>query len=152
MVEASALALVGIGVTVAVYGSVALIIKMDDVGLYLIESHKSGPLHAMGRALLKGMPLLLKFLSVVGTGAMLWVGGSIMVHGLHDLGMHHPYKDIHHLAVQAAHMVPHSLEGFVEWAVTAGCDGVIGLVWGLILIPIIVKGVMPLFGKSDAHH
>lgn len=152
-VEAAALALVGIAVTVAVYGSVALIVKMDDVGLYFSSNYPSGPLHMFGKGLVKGMPTLMKTLSIIGTAAMLWVGGSIMVHGLHDLGMHHPYADIHDLAVNLAHRVPHALEGTVEWAVTAFCDGIIGLGWGLLLIPVVTRVIAPLFGKkADAHH
>ena len=153
LVEAGALALVGTGVTVGVYGTVGLIVKMDDVGLYLARQAESGFVHEFGRALVRGMPLLMKFLSIVGTAAMLWVGGSIMVHGLHDLGMHHPYEDIHHLAVAAAHSVPHSLEGAVEWAVTALCDGILGIFYGLLLIPVMTRVVGPLLamvsGGSD---
>jgi len=152
-VETAALALVGTGVTIGVYGSVALIVKMDDVGLYLARSRPSGPVHELGRALVRGMPMLMRFLSIVGTAAMLWVGGSIIVHGLHDLGMHHPYVDIHHLAEMAGHAVPHAVMGAVEWAVTALCDGVLGLFYGLLLIPVVTRGVGPLVakltGKSD---
>lgn len=152
IVEAGALALIAIGVTVGVYGSVALIVKMDDIGLYLAREYPEGVLNAVGRALVKGMPALMAFLAFVGTAAMLWVGGSILVHGLHDLGMHHPYEDIHHLAVWAAHLGPHSLHGAIEWAVTAFCDGVLGILWGLLLIPVVTRGIAPLFGKGHAHH
>lgn len=147
-VRAAALALVAIGVTVGVYGGVALIVKMDDVGLYLAKTG-NGALEVLGRWLVKGMPLVMGLLSVVGTAAMLWVGGSIIVHGLHDLGVHHPYKDIHHLAELAAHAAPAG-SGLVEWAVTAGCDGVLGLAYGLLLIPLATRVILPLMGK-DAH-
>ena len=144
LIEASALALVGVAVTVAVYGSVALIVKMDDVGLYLATQSDAVPIRTLGRGLVKAMPALMTLLSVVGTAAMLWVGGSIMVHGLHDLGMHHPYVDIHHLAELAAHAVPAQLAGTVEWAVTAACDGVLGLIYGLLLIPPATRILAPL--------
>lgn len=142
-VEAGALALVGFAVTVAVYGAVAIIIKMDDVGLALAK-RDSAAVQSIGRALVKGMPLLLKFLAVVGTAAMLWVGGSILIHGLHELGVHHPYEDIHHLAVAAAEKVP-AAAGAVEWSVTALCDGVLGLLYGLLLIPLVTKAIVPVW-------
>jgi predicted DNA repair protein MutK len=142
--EAATLAVVGIGVTIAVYGSVALIVKMDDVGLYMAQNSDTGLGQGIGRGLVKGMPLLMKFLSVVGTAAMLWVGGSIMIHGLHDLGVHHPYQDIHHLAVIAAQAVPDQIAGFAKWATTAFCDGVLGLLYGLLLIPVATRIVTPL--------
>jgi predicted DNA repair protein MutK len=155
-VEAGALAVVGTAVTVAVYGSVALIVKMDDVGLHLKKTSTSAAMRSFGAGLVAAMPKLMTFLSVVGTAAMLWVGGSIMVHGLHDLGMHHPYEDIHHLAVEVAHAVPHSVEGAVEWAVTALADGVLGLLYGLLLIPVVTRILTPVVGmitgaESEAH-
>jgi len=156
-IEAAALALVGIGVTIGVYGSVGLIVKMDDVGLALASRSPSGPVHQLGRGLVKGMPVVMRLLSVVGTAAMLWVGGSIMVHGLHDLGMHHPYEEIHHLAEWVGHAVPHSAMGLSEWAATALCDGVLGLAYGLLLIPVVTRGLSPLVrritgGDADAAH
>ncbi|MBA85271.1 DUF808 domain-containing protein [Thalassobius sp. S69A] len=144
--EAATLAVVGIGVTIAVYGSVALIVKMDDVGLFMAKNARTGLARGLGRGLVKGMPLLMKLLSVVGTAAMLWVGGSIVIHGLHDLGLHHPYEDIHHLAQIAADGVSQPLMGFAKWAVTALCDGILGLLYGLLLIPVATRIVSPLIG------
>lgn len=151
-VRATALAVVAAGVTIGVYGSVALIVRMDDIGLSLTRT-SSTALQTIGRGLVRGMPVLMRFLSIVGTAAMLWVGGSIVVHGLHELGLHHPYEDIHHLAEAAAHAVP-AAGGFVNWAVTAGCDGVLGLIYGLLLIPVAAKILLPLFsrGGDDAPH
>lgn len=146
-VEAGALALVGAAVTAGVYGAVALIIKMDDVGLHLATESSFGAIRSLGRGMVIGMPKLLKVLSVVGTAAMLWVGGSIVVHGLHELGVHHPYQDIHHLAELASGAGPSALVGVVEWTVTAFCDGVLGILYGLLLIPLGVKVIGPLFAK-----
>ncbi len=143
-IEASALALVGVGITVAVYGTVALIVKMDDVGLHLANTSSVAMVQSFGRGLVKAMPVLMQALSVIGTAAMLWVGGSIMIHGLHDLGVHHPYQDIHHLAEGAAHAVSAQLQGTVQWAVTALCDGILGLAYGLFLIPIVTRIIVPL--------
>ncbi|SMO87046.1 hypothetical protein SAMN06265173_11930 [Thalassovita litoralis] len=153
--EAAALAVVGVVITLAVYGSVALIVKMDDVGLFMAQRARTGLGQAIGRGLVKAMPKLMWLLSVVGTAAMLWVGGSIMIHGLHELGMHHPYEDIHHLAELAAHKVDAQFSGTVSWAVTALCDGVLGLVYGLILIPVATRIIGPMIaaitGKKAAH-
>lgn len=144
--EAATLAVVGVMITVAVYGSVALIVKMDDVGLFMAQRSRTGVGRGIGRGLVKGMPRLMYVLSVVGTAAMLWVGGSIVIHGLHELGMHHPYEDIHHLAELAAHAAPAQAAGAVSWAVTALCDGVLGLLFGFVLIPIATRIVGPLIG------
>ncbi|MDX1780650.1 MAG: DUF808 domain-containing protein [Thalassovita sp.] len=142
--EAAALALVGAAITVAVYGSVALIVKIDDIGLYIARNARSGVGQGFGRGLVKFMPLLMRLLSTVGTAAMLWVGGSIMVHGLHDLGLHHPYEDIHHLAETAAHGLSETWHGKVAWGVTALSDGILGLVYGFVLIPVATRLVGPL--------
>ena len=146
-VEAGALALVGTAVTAGVYGAVALIIKMDDVGLHLASESGNRAVRGLGQGLVKGMPKLLKLLSVVGTAAMLWVGGNIIIHGLHELGVHHPYQDIHHLAQWASGAVPGGLVGLVEWTVTAFCDGILGLLYGLLLIPVATHLIGPLFNR-----
>ncbi|MGH1354208.1 MAG: DUF808 domain-containing protein [Thalassovita sp.] len=144
--EAATLAVVGIGVTVAVYGSVALIVKMDDVGLYMAQNASTGMGQGIGRGLVKGMPILMKLLSIIGTAAMLWVGGSIMIHGLHDLGIHHPYQEIHHLAEIVGNAASAQLSGFAKWATTAFCDGVLGLLYGFLLIPVATRIVSPVIG------
>lgn len=143
--EAITLAVVAIGITALVYGSVALIVKMDDVGLWFSVNGKTGFGRAMGRGLVKGMPGFLTGLSIVGTAAMLWVGGSILVHGLHDLGIDWPYAPIKELA----HAVG---DGFQGWLVTAGLDGVLGLIVGMALIPVVTRVLVPLFGGSKAAH
>ena len=120
---------------------------MDDVGLHLASESSVGAIRGLGRGLVKGMPILLKVLSVVGTAAMLWVGGNIIVHGMHELGVHHPYQDIHHLAELASGAGPAALVGLIEWAVTAFCDGILGLLYGLLLIPVVTKVLGPLFAK-----
>ena len=141
------LAVVGTIITVVVYGAVALIVKMDDVGLRLAATARTGPGRAFGRGLVLGMPKLMGFLSIVGTAAMLWVGGNIVVHGMDVLGWSLLYDHIHHLAAAAAHAVPVAT-GFVTWAVTAFFDGIFGLVLGLLLVPVATRVVMPLFAKK----
>ena len=153
--EAITLAVVGALITGAVYGAVALIVKMDDVGLHLAKG-RTGAGRAIGRGLVIGMPKLMSFLSTVGTLAMLWVGGNIVVHGMHVLGAHEPYNTIHHLAELAAHAVPEGVAGIVGWLVTAICDGILGLILGVILIPVATRVIGPLIaavtGKKGAAH
>ncbi|MDP5281049.1 DUF808 domain-containing protein [Sphingomonas sp. DG1-23] len=125
------LALVGIGITVMVYGVVGLIVKMDDIGLHLAQ-RRAAATRALGRGLVRGMPVLMQTLSIVGTAAMIWVGGGILVHGLEVLGMHEPAGTIHHAAEAVAH-AGGALGGFAGWLVTAMASGVLGLAIGGVI-------------------
>lgn len=145
-VEAAALAIAGIGITVAVYGGVALIVKADDVGLWLARVGRLSGTRALGRGIVRFMPWFMKVLMIVGTAAMIWVGGSILLHGLAELGWSVPYDWIHHRAEEAAHLVGQA-EGFVAWAVTAFFDGIAGLAYGLALIPVATWIINPVLGK-----
>jgi predicted DNA repair protein MutK len=153
--EAITLAVVGALITVAVYGTVALIVKMDDIGLHMAATGRTSVWRGLGRGLVAFMPKLMAFLSIVGTAAMLWVGGSIILHGASDLGWGWLYNEIHHLAEMAAHAVPQAA-GFVAWVVTAALDGVFGLILGLLLIPLATRVITPLWaavtGKPKAAH
>lgn len=144
-VEATTLAVVGVGITVVVYGGVAIIVKADDLGLLMSNKGRFGLTRSVGRAIVHGMPTFLKALLIVGTAAMLWVGGSIIVHGVKDLGYAAPYDWIHHVAVEAAQMSG-QFAGAVEWSVTAGFDGLIGLALGLLLLPIATRIIAPIWG------
>ncbi|MEM0936081.1 MAG: DUF808 domain-containing protein [Pseudomonadota bacterium] len=140
--QAVTLLVVAVGITVLVYGAVAVIVKADDIGLGLAENGRLAATRALGAAVVRGMPRFLAALMVVGTAAMLWVGGSIIVHGLKDLGWAVPYDAIH----AAAHAVSHTVElgrGTIEWAVTALLDGVVGLAVGLALIPLADRVLLP---------
>ncbi|MGB0412682.1 MAG: DUF808 domain-containing protein, partial [Pikeienuella sp.] len=90
--QAAALAAVAIGITALVYGVVALLVKADDFGLLLTSKGRLALVRAVGHAIVKSMPSVMRIIATVGTVAMLWVGGSILVHGLHDLGVHAPYE------------------------------------------------------------
>ena len=140
---AAALAVVAVAITAAVYGAVALIVKMDDVGLHLAATARTGAVRGLGRGLVKGMPVLMALLSTIGTAAMLWVGGSIVVHGLEVLDQPWLYQTIHHIAEAAAHALP-AVQGAVAWLVTAALDGVFGLILGLALIPVATQVIGPL--------
>ena len=146
-VQAAALALAGVGITALVYGSVALIVKMDDIGVWFAANGRTRLGRAMGRGLVKGMPKLLKLLSAVGTVAMLWVGGSIILHGTASLGWPWLYDAIHHLAVTVTHGMDQGA-GFVEWLITAVCDGLFGLAVGTALVPLATRVVAPLLGSG----
>src|SRR5690349_16595321 len=95
------LVVVAIAITIAVYGVVAIIVKLDDVGLALAQ-HGSSIAQKVGQGLVVGTPRLLTVISVVGTAAMLWVGGHIFLNGLHELGWH-PLYDLVHDAEEAVH-------------------------------------------------
>lgn len=142
--EAATLAVVAIGITVAVYGSVALIVKMDDLGLLMARKGGVSFIRSLGRGIVNAMPGFLKLLTIIGTAAMIWVGGAIIIHGLHELGLHEPYETIKHLAAQAAGAVP-GMAGFVKWAVTAVLDGIFGLIFGILIIPIATRVIGPIW-------
>ena len=131
------LALVGIAVTVAVYGAVALIVKMDDVGLHLSKKSSSAA-QGFGHFLLKAMPVLLVVLSFVGTIAMLWVGGGILLHGTHELGWHTLYDATHGLE-EAVKGTTGALGGFLGWLTYAAASALVALVVGGILVFILHK-------------
>ncbi|RAK57452.1 DUF808 domain-containing protein [Phenylobacterium deserti] len=138
-IQAAALALVALLITVGVYGVVALIVKLDDIGLHMSQ-RPSRASQSVGRALVKGMPIVLSGLATVGTAAMLWVGGGILIHGLEHF----------HLTP-----IPHLVEGFAHaaagvpvigpvtgWLAFAVASGVLGLVLGGIIAGLL--HVLPL--------
>ena len=144
--SAVVLAVVAIGITALVYGAVAILVKLDDAGLKLSQIGRLSATRAFGRWLVKSMPSIMTIISVIGTAAMLWVGGNIIVHGLEVLGWHWPYDTIHDIAVSVAASFT-GAAGFVEWAVTALLDGIIGLALGLALIPVVTRAIIPVFGR-----
>ena len=142
--RAGALVIVAIAITALVYGVVAGIVKMDDVGLKLSTRENT---RKLGQGLVKAMPIVLKVLGVVGTAAMLWVGGHILLVGMDDLGFHPIYDFVHHLEVAAAG----AAGGFVGWLVNTFFSAVLGLVVGAIAV--VVMHLLP-FGKKhdDVEH
>lgn len=142
--EAATLAMVAVGITALVYGAVALIVKADDLGLFMAERGRLGLTRAIGRGIVHAMPTFMKLLMIVGTAAMLWVGGSIILHALDQMAVSAPYDWVHHVAVAAAQGTG-NWQGALEWGVTAGLDGVFGLALGVVLIPIGVKIIKPLW-------
>lgn len=132
--QAMILGVVGIGMTALVYGGVGLIVKADDAGLAMAQS-SNGQVRALGRGIVSGMPLFLKMLSVAGMLAMLWVGGGIVVHGLHELGVVGPEEMIQHAAS--------GVSGVLNWFVQASLSGMLGL-----LIGGVTDSLMKLFTKK----
>jgi len=131
--QAAVLAVVGIAITAAVYGVVAVIVKMDDVGLHMAASG-GGARRALGTLIVRAMPVLLKVLSVVGTAAMIWVGGGIILHGLEGFGLGALPHWVHDVAAAAGRAAG---GGAVEWAVGAAMAGVLGLAVGAALKPVL---------------
>ena len=144
------LALVGIGITAAVYGVVALIVKADDAGLAVARRDGASAFGAvsrsLGRGLVRGMPVFLSVLSAVGTAAMIWVGGGIILHGFEQYGPPVVGHTVHAATEAAAHLLP-SIAGIVEWSVEAAISGVVGLLVGAVSIPAVAYGLSPLWKR-----
>ena len=148
--QALVLAVVATGITVAVYGVVALIVKADDAGVALARNEQrsvGGRIsRALGRALVLGMPTFLKFLSAAGTAAMIWVGGGIVLHGLEIYGP----PQIHHVVEGAARAVVDMapvVGPVLEWTTVAAISGVIGLAIGGALLPVVEFVIAPAWKR-----
>ena len=122
--------------------------KADDYGLALVRT-RGGWLRAAGRTLVKAMPGFMQALTVIGTAAMLWVGGNIVLHGLEVLGFSLPYETIRHWSELASHAVPQAGR-VLSWLVTAILDGIFGLALGLLLIPINSAVLAPAWRRARA--
>ena len=144
VMQAVVLALIGVALTAGVYGVVAVIVKMDDVGAYLSRREGTMP-RAIGRGLLWAMPRLLSFLSVAGVAAMLWVGGGIIVHGLHEFHLTPVPEWIAHGARGAATAMP-AIGPAVAWLVEALASALVGLVVGAVIV-----GALHLVPRKAAH-
>jgi uncharacterized protein len=142
------LIVVAFAITVLVYGAVALIVKMDDVGLHLAE-RSGGFAPAIGRGLVRGMPKLLGFLSTVGIAAMIWVGGHILLVGLDEVGWSAPYDAVHHAEEAAADAVQ-QIGGLLGWLVNTGASAVVGLIVGAAAVA--VMHFAPRRGRAAAAH
>ena len=121
---------VGIFITLGVYGAVALIVKADDLGLAMVRTGRAG-VRQIGGALVRGMVPFLQGLSAVGTAAMLWVGGGILLHGLEEMGVPGPAHWVAHVAAGSL-----AMGGAVAgWLAGAGLSGVVGLGVGMVIVP-----------------
>jgi predicted DNA repair protein MutK len=142
--QAGALALVGLVITILVYGLVAVIVKLDDIGLHLAT--KADPVRrAIGRGLVLGVPKLLTGLAAVGTAAMLWVGGQILIHGIEEMGfgtIPHLVHDLSHGGAELVGFAP----GLVTFALEALAGAIVGLIVGGVILGI--KHVIPWPGNK----
>jgi uncharacterized protein len=128
------LAVVGVLITVVVYGVVALIVKMDDIGLRLAERPSPRAKRA-GLALVHGMPKVLAALSVIGTAAMLWVGGHILLVGVDELGWAWPYHLVHDLEYLVEGVA--GIGGVLAWLANTAASALVGVVVGAVIVTIV---------------
>jgi predicted DNA repair protein MutK len=140
------LAVVALVITIAVYGVVALIVKMDDIGLSLAQ-RTSRFAQKVGRGMVTAMPKLLAALSAIGTVAMLWVGGHILLVGADTLGWHTPYGFVHHIE-EDVHREVEAVGGVLAWLVNTAASAVIGLVVGAAVVAIM--HVLPFRRRKDS--
>jgi hypothetical protein len=129
--KAVVLFVVAILVTVGVYGTVALIVKADDVGLHLAQKGLTAFTRRLGTGLVGAVPGVLKVLSFVGMLAMLWVGGGIILHGLEGYGFGTVPHAFHAIAKWVGGLLG-PLSGIGTWAVDATLAGIVGLVLGYL--------------------
>ncbi len=137
------LIIVALAITALVYGAVAFLVKIDDIGLRLSAPGRWALTRAIGQWLVAAMPSVLKVISTVGTAAMLWVGGSIVIHSLHEMGWSWLYDTIKAVAYAGS---GDGVAALLQWIVTAGCDAAVGLFLGLLLIPVVNALLVPLGG------
>jgi predicted DNA repair protein MutK len=157
--RAIVLAVVALLITVLVYGVVALIVKMDDVGLHLATKPSKGS-QRIGLALVSAMPKLLAAISLIGTLAMLWVGGHIFLISLHEIGgqdgllegtglgdvLHAPYDLLHHWEVEVHDALGGALGALAGWLLNTLVSALVGLVVGGIIL-----AVLHAFGVGGGH-
>jgi predicted DNA repair protein MutK len=136
-----ALAVIGLAMTLLVYGAVALLVKVDDIGLHMTES-PTPRTRRFGAGLVNAMPTVFRVISVVGTVAMLWVGGHLVIANLAETLWAGPVELLHHVehAVEAAGPV-------VTWIVDTAISAVAGLVLGMVVVGIVL-GVRRLRGST----
>ncbi|BAQ15842.1 DUF808 domain-containing protein [Methyloceanibacter caenitepidi] len=139
--RAVVLAVVAIVFTIMVYGAVALLVKVDDVGLHMSQEASWKFLRSFGRGLVVAMPTVLNVISVVGTIAMLWVGGSIVEHSLHTLHVSWPHEATGWVVTA---LIGNEAGGALTWIVTATAHAVFGFLLGSLLIPVVTVLLMPI--------
>lgn len=135
-------------ITALVYGVVALIVKMDDVGLHLVESGKN---EKLGRGLVTAMPKVMSFLSTLGVVAMLWVGGHILLANSAELGWHAPYDAVHHVEHAVADATG-ALGGVLAWLTNTLTSAIVGVLVGLVLVALVTPALARRSGDQAAAH
>jgi predicted DNA repair protein MutK len=130
---AAALVAVAFAITAGVYGVVGLIVKLDDIDLHM-AGRRSRSARAFGDTLVHVVPKLLTGLSAIGTAAMLWVGGGILLHGVEELRVAEP---VTHAIHDVAHWAGTIGGRIVEWLVNALAGAATGLIVGGIIAAIV---------------
>lgn len=142
--QAGALIVVALAITAVVYGAVGLIVKMDDIGLHMAQKEGRGA-KGFGHFLVRAMPKVLKALSIIGVAAMIWVGGGIILHGMHEFHI----TKLPEWLDTLSHSVATSIgvaQGFIEWVVHAIGSGIFGVIIGGIIV-----AVLHMLPKKKAH-
>lgn len=137
------LALIALLMTGLVYGAVALLVKIDDIGLRMAKNPSRRVRHT-GTRIVRSMPVVFRVISIVGTVAMLWVGGHLLLVNLGEVGWHFP--------ADVLHGVEHALEplgGFIVWLGDTAVSAVAGLASGLVIVGVVL-GVAKLFGRRPS--
>ncbi|QZY51424.1 DUF808 domain-containing protein [Leucobacter tenebrionis] len=137
------LVVVGVLMTVAVYGTVALLVKMDDAGFWM-RRRRPRWVKVLGTWLVKAMPVVFRLLSIVGVVAMLWVGGHILLANLAEVGVPWPYGVLHSIT-HAVHG-----PGIVTWLIDSGLSAVFGLIWGAVVVAVLAVIARLRFKKPVA--
>ncbi len=127
------LIVVAILITILVYGVVAVIVKMDDVGLALAQ-RKSTLSQRIGRGLVAAMPKVMAVLTVVGIAAMLWVGGHILLVNVGEAGFHWPADRLHDLEHWFGELVHGGFGGVLSWTAGTVASAVVGLILGALVV------------------
>ncbi|MFC6707859.1 DUF808 domain-containing protein [Flexivirga alba] len=135
LLRAAILIVVALLITALVYGVVALIVKMDDIGLALADG-ATGVRERIGRGLVTGMPKVMAVLSTVGIVAMMWVGGHILLVGFDEIGWHAPYSLVHHME-HAVHDATGAVGSVLGWLVNTFCAAVFGAIVGAIVVAVL---------------
>lgn len=130
--QAAVLLIVGVVITIGVYGTVGILVKMDDIGLHLAKSSK-GLISGFGNFLVRAMPVLLAALATIGTAAMLWVGGGIILHGMEVFGLGWLTHLFHDIANTVGSWLP-AAAAAISWIVNAMFAGIFGLALGYIIV------------------
>lgn len=131
------LAIIAVAMTALVYGAVALLVKLDDIGLRMAGGSSSRVRHT-GMRIVRSMPAVFRVISVVGTVAMLWVGGHLVLANLGEVGWHAP--------IDLLHAVEHVLEPagpVIVWLGDTLVSAIAGLLLGLVIV-----GIVLLIGKA----
>lgn len=134
--RAIVLVIVALFITAVIYGVVALIVKMDDIGLRLAQ-RDSRAARRVGLGLVAALPKVLGVLAVVGTAAMLWVGGHILIAGAEELGWSAPYDLVHRLESAVTDSALGAVGGIgavVSWSASTLCAALVGFVIGSVIV------------------